>query len=207
MTRDELVDAFPDLTYKAVIHEAPEGTEIIGMSLMGLFDSQESALIDPILEHYNLRKENVDPEQWYPLAAFYELQDGLGLVPDYTSADVASGKAIMADMIRVFEVRDLETFLNGGWNAMTHQLVRHAPADFGYPVKQVGERHYLILNNTSSSNYFVYGALWEAARLLRPIGSDFSLKVVQNLMSEREGAIFELKWDADDKRLGRRLPR
>lgn len=185
--------SYEEVVYRAVPFHAPEGSEIIGIAVKGYFNNLQQDSIQPILDQYNLKSEDIDDNGWYPLQTLYDVDKEIYKQPGGNLNLVAVGKAIASNVLDS-SITDLEEFLNVHLNRTATTAIRNVPEGFGYIVEKIGHQHYRITSNVPTSNDTVYGYLWEVCRLLKKPTEEFVLTPISGYPGNQEAAVLEVKW-------------
>lgn len=175
--------------------EAPRGAEIMGLGIIGIFDTLAQDQIDPILEQHNLRKRDIRENEWYPLQLYYDLYRAIYSAPGGSQNLVAVGKSMAQGLIDSQQVNSIDDFLTNVLNSLTEGLVRNTPKDYGYLVDRLDTNYYQVMNNTGASNDLIFGFIWESVRMLSA-GRSFKVAPVEGYYQDSpEGATFRVEWE------------
>lgn len=180
-------------SYRAVTYQAPQGAEIVGGAIEGFFETLTQDVLDPILERYNITRSNFDPQKWYPLQVMYDITQE-GVVNGDYNVETAMGKAVAADIIQMYGLRDLTEFFEKDLNEVAVSAIRNVPVGFGYNVTKLGHQYYHVQINLPSADYTVYGYVWEVMRLLRREGENFQVIPESGFGVGNTPGSFEAKW-------------
>lgn len=184
-----------ELSYKAVPFQAPEGAEIMGKVVKSYFVNLAQETFAPVLEKYDLHLEDIDEDEWYTLQLYYDIDMEIYKNSGGSSALVAIGKATMANLLSQLPYKSIGDYFDNGLNSIaTRAYLRNVPAEFGFIVSKLGEKHYRISSNLPASNETVYGSLWEACRILSQEGESFTVKPVEGYPGNDICATFEVYW-------------
>lgn len=174
--------------------EAPDGAEIMGVGVIGVFDTLTQNQIDPILAAHGLNMADIDQESWYPLQVYWDLWRVIHDSPGGSQSLVAIGKSIAQNVTNPDEIGSVDVFITQVLNQTATGLIRNVPDGYGYIIEKVDSQHYEVTNNTGSSNDLVFGYIWESVRMLAN-GRDFTVAPIAGYAPDSdEGATFSVSW-------------
>lgn len=173
--------------------QAPEGAQIMGVGILGLFDNLRQEMIGPILAQHNLRKSDIQQDGWYSLQVYFDFYHALYQQDGASANFVAIGKAIAQNVTDPERIESIEQFITEELNQTATSIINNTPDGYGYTLEQLGPNHYRITNNTGSPNDIVYGYIWESLRMLAN-KKRFSFRAIANYPSDELGAVFEVEW-------------
>jgi len=184
-----------ETSYSAVPFQAPAGSEIMGKVVKSYFENLERDVVAPVLGRYNLEVGNINPDDWYPLQLYYDIDKEIYKDPNGSSALVAIGKATMANLLALLPYKTLEDYILHGLNSIaTRSFIRNVPSNFGFIVTNLGHQHYRVKSNMPAPNESVFGSLWEACRLLKKENESFTVTPVEGYPGNDVCATLEIRW-------------
>lgn len=187
-----MADSVP---YVAVPFQAPEGAEIMGRVVKSYFNNLEQDVFLPVLEKHHLKRDEIEDGGWYPLQLYYDIDMEIYKGLNGSSALVAIGKATMANLLARVSYKSLEDYLLNGLSTISgRSFIRNVPAEFGFVVTKIGEKHFHIKSNMPSANESIYGSLWEACRLLKEENETFRINPIIGYPGNDVSATFEVIW-------------
>lgn len=182
------------MMYPAVQFQAPEGTEVIGVILLAYLNNLEHHVTEPILEKYGFTVDEMEADKWYPSQLFLDIEHAIFDSEGGQTALVAIGKSAVESYIPPAGVDSLETAIMALPNVYpTNQ--RNLPEGYGWFVEKKGDQHYVVTNNTGTSNHAVYGYVWALCHRMRSKDQNVSVKPVQGFDDgSTEAGVFEITW-------------
>lgn len=166
--------------------------EVLGQVVLAFSQNLEAEYIAPLLPKYGL--DNIDPTQWYPHQSWMNVLRDLSAMPDSSSILVAFGKAVVRTAVMPEEIDSIPKVLNA-LHAIHHANLRNIPADEGYSVKQIDEKHFHVYHNTPNPDDAIYGFIWGLAARFHAPGEYFAVRMIDNPHpDETPGSVFEVKW-------------
>jgi len=178
---------------KPFVAGSPEAL-VIGQTVLAFSQNLEAEVIAPLLPKHGLG--DVDPEKWYPHQAW---MDVLKDVNDHfggraSQAFVAFGKQVVENVVMPPEIQTIPDVLNA-LHAIHHLNLQNVPEDEGYVVEQLGDKHYMVYENTPNPSYAIYGFIWGLVARYCPDDEDFVVEIVDNPKpAETPGTAFEIQW-------------
>ncbi|MEO1442915.1 MAG: hypothetical protein AAFV33_21120, partial [Chloroflexota bacterium] len=91
--------------------KAPDGAEIMGLGILGVFESLAKEQVDPILKTHNLSRDDIQPDGWYSLQLYYDLNKQMYDKPGGPMTLVAIGKATAANVTDPAAIGSVENFV------------------------------------------------------------------------------------------------
>lgn len=182
------------MSYKAVQMQCPPGGQIIGAGLKGWANNLERRVTDPIFAKYKLTSQDIKDNVWYDGAVLDALWRELYTMPNATQMMVAIGKSGAKAAIDATHPKDFAEWLNNT-SGIFDLFIRNVPKEFGWHVTFTGNNEARLWNNTNAPNDYVFGQVWETARLLNA-GKQFVVSPVSGYYpGSTEGAVFQLEWE------------
>jgi hypothetical protein len=180
--------------YKAVQFVAPEGAEVSGIILLAYLNNLERHVTEPILEKYGFSVDNMEADKWYPNQMFLDIEHAIHKSEGGTNALVAIGKAAVENYIPPAGVENLADAIRALPDVYTTNQ-RNLPEGYGWIVEQKGERHYVFINNTGTTNYGAYGYVWALCQRMKEPGMNVKVVPVKGFEPDStEPTVIEITW-------------
>jgi hypothetical protein len=162
--------------------------------LRAYFTNLESDFVVPIVARYGLRLDEIDTNQWYSLQLYYDIDKEIYQGINGSEALVAIGKATIANMLSRSSYVDLEDYLlNGLTTLAARDFIRNVPETFGFFVSKIAPNRFRLQSNLPAANETIYGAVWEACRMLKHPDQTFTLIPVEGFPGNDICATFEVQ--------------
>ncbi|HEC23937.1 MAG TPA: hypothetical protein ENI95_13565 [Chloroflexi bacterium] len=163
-------------------------TELIGRSVLALFENIRYDMIKPILDKHGLN--DVDPDGWYPLQDVLDIlsdisEQGSGLF-DLVSVGISAAR--LSPIPPEVEALSLKEFL-----LLYPQLYprRHRNGDAGEVLaEEAGERHVKMIFRTPYPDDLMYGLMYGFARRFLPKGTPITVFYDPDIRRSEEGGKF-----------------
>jgi hypothetical protein len=173
--------------------------EVIGQTVLAFAQNLEADTIAPLLPKYGL--DNIDPEKWYPHQAWMNILKELSEMPDGATGLVAFGRKVVETAMMPPEIDTIPKMLEA-LHAIHHLNLRHVPEEEGYSLEKLGEKHYIVYQNTPNPDDAIYGFLWGLAARFKAPGEQFVVRKIENTKPEQySGSAFEVKWGSTYEKL------
>ncbi len=170
---------------------SPEA-EVIGQVVLAFIQNLEAKQVAPLLPKYGL--DNIDPEKWYPHQSWMNVLKELCEQSGSSQALVAFGRKVVETAVMPPEIDSIPKVLDL-LHTIHHLNVRNIPEDEGYKIEKLGEKHYMVYENTPNPEDAIYGFIWGLAARYKAPGEHFVVLKVPNPKSdESPGKAFEVKW-------------
>src|SRR5688572_30361654 len=158
--------AAPSGKYVARRGVAPSpDAEILGtVMLLPLHNFRAGETAEIVRKHLG---EEIQPDQWYPMQKQLDIIKDIDAGSNPVEAHVALGMQFMEAVPFPPEVAAIPEALE----VIAHvfrNIGRNLPEAFGAFTKKVGERHYLLLNNTPYPTEELFGLVWAVANRFKP---------------------------------------
>lgn len=168
--------------------------EVIGQTVIAFLENLQADEIAPILPKYGL--DNIDPDKWYPHQAWFDVLREVNEMPNASANLVAFGKKVVQTAVLPPEIDSIPKVLNL-LHTIHHLNLRNVPEEEGYVVKEIGEKHYHVYQNTPNPDDGIYGFIWGLAARYKAPDEVFVVRMIDNPHpDEIPGSLFEVRWGA-----------
>ncbi len=183
---------------KSFVAGSPDAV-VIGQAVQAFTSNLESSVIKPILPRHGFG--NIDPEAWYPHQNWMNVLKEISDLPEGSSALVAFGRKVVETAVMPPEIDSVPKVLDA-LHAIHHLNLRNIPEEEGYFVEKLGERHYMVYQNTPNPDDAIYGFIWGLVSRYTPAGDQFVVRQVANTKPDQyPGTPFEIKWGGRNEKL------
>jgi hypothetical protein len=165
---------------------------VLGQTVAAFSSNLHADQIAHILPKYGL--DNIDPEKWYPHQSWMNVLKELSQGSNSDSALVAFGKEVVRTAVMPPELDSIPKVLHA-LHAIHHANLRNIPAEEGYQIEELGERHYLVYHNTPNPDTAIYGFLWGLMARFKHKDEIFVVRQIDNPKPDKKpGSVYEVKW-------------
>lgn len=191
LTHMQRTNAVTKYTAKPFVAGTPQA-EVIGQTVLAFSQNLESDMVAPLLPKHGLGE--INPEAWYPHQAWMNVLKELSETPGGSSALVAFGKSVVQTAMMPPEIDTIPKMLDM-LHTIHHMNLRNIPADEGYTIEHVSDRHYIVYENTPNPEDAIYGFLWGLAARFKQPNELFSVHKIENSDPQAHpGKAFSIKW-------------
>lgn len=172
---------------------------VIGQTVLAFSQNLHKEVVAPLLPKYGL--DNIDPEAWYPHQSWMNVLREVSEGPDSTTTLVALGRMVVETAAMPPEINSIPQMLEL-LHTIHHMNLRNVPADEGYRIVEMGDKHYYVYHNTPNPDDAIYGFLWGLAARFKGRNEQFVVRHLENPDPENEpGTLFEVKWGPKHSKL------
>lgn len=167
---------------------------VIGETMRAFLENVQGEIIKPIMEKYGMSE--IEADKWYPHQIWMDILKDIdgSLEGGAQSAFVAIGRKVVEKAAMPPEINSIPIAL-GALHAIHHLNLKNIPPDEGYVVKQLGEKHYHVYENTPNPSDAIYGFIWGICARFKQADEKFTVKIIDNPNPEETpGTVFDIVW-------------
>jgi hypothetical protein len=181
------------MTYRAVPFQASSpDARIQGQIVLSFTQSLEAAKIAPILPRHGFEK--IEADAWYSQQKWMDVLKEISELPDSDAALVSVGKRVVSNAEMPPEIKSIPDALRT-LHDIHHAYVKNIPAEEGYAVREISEKHYHVYHNTPNPDIGVYGFIWSMAARFKQPDEIFRVTIIPNPNpDEMPGSVFNVVW-------------